>query len=281
MVELLRALAAVVEPPSPALQPIVEALGIDSPGDAVAHADLFDFQLPPYASIYVGAEGMIGGEARDRIAGFWRVLGLDPPDEPDHLTVLLAFYARLVESETETRGERNVAAARQTRHAFFWEHLASWLPAWLAAVDTIGPPSYRQWAALLGEVIAREAVELGPPARLPLHLRVAPPLPDPRKEGAEAFLAALLAPVRSGLIVADRDLKGAAAELEVGIRAIDRRRALTSLVGGHGPEALRWIAELAERWADRATAPALEIVDGFWRARAGETAALARSLADG
>ena len=36
---------------------------------------------------------MLGGEARDRIAGFWRALGLVPPPEPDHLAVMLGLYA--------------------------------------------------------------------------------------------------------------------------------------------------------------------------------------------
>lgn len=46
------------------------------------HTDVLVFQAYPYASIYLGAEGMLGGKARDRIAGFWRALGGEPPAEP-------------------------------------------------------------------------------------------------------------------------------------------------------------------------------------------------------
>ena len=103
-------------------------------------SELFLFQLYPYASVYLGAEGMMGGEARDRIAGFWRALGLDPPTEPDHLAVMLALYARLAELEDETEDARNREAWRQSRGAFLWEHLLSWLPPYLSKLTEIGPP---------------------------------------------------------------------------------------------------------------------------------------------
>ena len=66
---------------------------------AAEHTDLFHFQLYPYASVYLGEEGMLGGEARDRIAGFWRILDLEPPLECDHLTVMLTYLAEVTERE--------------------------------------------------------------------------------------------------------------------------------------------------------------------------------------
>jgi TorA maturation chaperone TorD len=66
----------------------VETFGLPGP-QAHEHTEVFGLQLYPYASVYVGPEGMLGGEARDRIAGFWRVLRLTPATEPDHLATLL------------------------------------------------------------------------------------------------------------------------------------------------------------------------------------------------
>jgi TorA maturation chaperone TorD len=278
MVELLRALAALAEPPSASLRPVVDALGLGTLASGADYTDLFVVQLPPYASIYLGAEGQIGGEARDRIAGYWRALGIDPPGEPDHLTVLLASYAGLVERESSAPDVRARTAARLARHSFFWEHLASWLPVWLAAADGIGSAFYLKWSALLQEVITSEARELGPPARLPLHLREAPPLADPREQGATAFIAAVLTPVRSGLVITPLDLKAAAAALDIGIRTTDRRGALTALLADRPPETLAWIAGLADLWVNRSTPPELGVVDGCWRASARRTAALAREL---
>ncbi len=88
--------------------PLSELLGLPAAPAAADWTELFVFELAPYASIYVGAEGMIGGDARDHVAGFWRALGLVPPTEPDHLSALLAFYASLSEF-----GDRRSETARR------------------------------------------------------------------------------------------------------------------------------------------------------------------------
>ncbi|HZB44880.1 MAG TPA: molecular chaperone TorD family protein, partial [Pyrinomonadaceae bacterium] len=100
--EILRALAVLVEPPDrPGAARVAEALGLGELPEASAYTDLFVFQLYPYASVYVGREGMLGGEARDRVAGFLAALGHDVPAEPDHLALLLGAYAGLCEAERD------------------------------------------------------------------------------------------------------------------------------------------------------------------------------------
>ena len=88
--ELFRALAVLAEPPRAETAHLAVALELGAVPEASEYTDLFVFQLYPYASVYLGAEGMLGGEARDRIAGFWRALGQVPPAEPDHLAVMNA-----------------------------------------------------------------------------------------------------------------------------------------------------------------------------------------------
>ena len=277
--ELLRALAALAEPPSPALDRVADALGIGPLAEPADYTELFLLELPPYASVYLGAEGMLGGDARDRVAGFWRALDLQPPPEPDHITTLLAFYAHLVDQERDASTDRSTTAARQARRSFFWEHVASWLPVWLTAVEDRAPPFYRRWGSLLQDVIAQEARELGPQERLSLHLREAPPLADPREAGGAAFIAALLTPVRSGLVIVRSDLRLAATELDVGVRVADRSLALTSLVAEKSSAALDWLADRADWWTTRhAARTAFGPVSEFWTARARATAALLRQL---
>src|SRR3982750_3530411 len=129
--ELFRALAIFAEPPTVKAARVAEALGLGELPTADEYTEAFIFQLYPYASVYLGAEGMIGGEARDRVAGFWRALGQTPPAEPDHLSLMLALYARLVELETEERDGARRESWRGARKAFLWEHLLSWLPVYL------------------------------------------------------------------------------------------------------------------------------------------------------
>lgn len=285
--ELFRALAVLCEPPEPEHTRLAALLELPGSPDRSEHTGLFLLELHPYASVYLGAEGMLGGEARDRVAGFWRALGRVPPAEPDHLAALLGLYASLVEA-ADGAGEPD-AGARETllaraRAALLWEHLLSWLGPWTAKAEEIAPPVYRNWAVLLRAALLREAAAVGPPEKLPLHLREAPPLPDPREAGGEAFLAGLLAPARSGILLVRSDLERAGRELGLGVRKGERAYALRGLVGQDGRAVLAWVAAEAAAWGARhwklgEREPVCRPVSAWWAKRAERTAALAGELA--
>jgi TorA maturation chaperone TorD len=279
--ELFRALAVLVEPPDrPGVARVAEALGLGELPEASAYTDLFVFQLYPYASVYVGAEGMLGGEARDRVAGFMSAIGDDVPAEPDHLALLLGAYAGLCEAERGERDERRRERVRGARRALLWEHLLSWLPVYLDKVGRVAPRFYRHWAETLGAALDAEAAELGAQPELPLHLREAPALADPRAAAAEEFLQTLLAPARSGLVLVRDDLARAARELGTGVRAGERLFALRSLLGQDAAGTLSWLAREAEAWHSlhRHRRAAHGRVAEWWAARAASTADLLREL---
>jgi TorA maturation chaperone TorD len=280
--ELWRALAVLAEPPGPEHVRVAELLRLPGRPDPAEYTELFILQLPPYASLYLGGEGMLGGEARDRVAGFWRALGRVPSAEPDHLTVMLALYAALAEQEPDEPDPARRALAGAGRGAWLWEHLACWLPPYLAKVRELAPPCYRAWAATLEELLLRELASSGRPRILPLHLRAAPPLPDPRIEGAAAFVQGLLAPVRSGVLLVRAELARAARETGLGHRIGERRRVLEALLAQDAARTLTWLEAEARAWARRhrryqeATGP----IADFWAARAEAAAALLRRLAE-
>lgn len=279
--ELFRALAVLVEPPGRAgAARVAEALGLGAVPEASAYTELFVFQLYPYASVYVGAEGMLGGEARDRVAGFLAALGHEVPAEPDHLALLLGAYAGLCEAERgEVDGQRR-ERARGARRALLWEHLLSWVPVYLDKVGRVAPEFYRRWAETLRAALDAEAGESGGQGALPLHLREAPALADPRESSSEEFLKSLLAPARSGLILVRDDLARAARELGTGVRAGERLFALRSLVGQDAAGTLSWLAREAEGWRalHLKRRPAHGHVAEWWAARAASTAELLREL---
>ncbi|MHB8146093.1 MAG: molecular chaperone TorD family protein [Vulcanimicrobiaceae bacterium] len=280
--ELFRALGSIVEGAGASASRVAAALGIHAALDPAGHTSLFAFRLYPYASVYLGPEGMLGGEARDRIAGFWRALALDPPEEADHLSTLLALYAALAEAADGEADPARKKLIDHARSALFWEHLASWLPIYLARVARIGAPAYREWATLLDAALAAEARVLGAPTRLALHLRSAPDLPDPRDAGAEAFLSGLLAPVRSGFILVRDDLADAAHELGIGLRHGERRFVLTAMFAQERAGLLRWLGRTACEAAASHTersAPWPGIA-AFWASRARRSAELFDALAD-
>ncbi len=274
MIELIRALAVLAEPPSEATPQLAELLDLPSVPEPWQYTDLFLGQMYPYASVYLGPEGMLGGEARDRVAGLWRALGEEPPSEPDHLSVLLGLYARLMELESAAT-ERQAPAWQRARAALLWEHLLSWQGTWLSKLELVAPPAYAAWGRVLARTLQHEASGLTLPDELPVHLAQAPPLPEPQQEGGEAFLEGLLTPVRCGFILTRTDLENAAAELQLGLRAGERRYALRALIGQDRAATLGWLAEYARQAAGQspdnptATSP----IDAFWRQRALASAA--------
>lgn len=244
--EVLRALGVLIEPPSPAHRQLAELLELGPAPSEAEHTDLFTFQLYPYASVYLGGEGRLGGEARDLIAGFWRVLGETPPAEPDHLAVMLALQAELGQ-----RASGQDTPGRRAGRAFLWEHLLSWLPAYLDKLEQLAPPYYRRWAALLREALVAEIEQLGHQERPSLHLRQAPPIADPRQRDARVFLDALLSPARSGIILVRDDLIRAGRELGLGVRAGERKYVLEALLSQEPAATLGWLAREGRAWAAR------------------------------
>ncbi|MCP4202410.1 MAG: hypothetical protein GY769_10820 [bacterium] len=281
--EIFRLLALIAETPGAALEKAATVLELGAPPSEVEHTDLFDFQLYPYASVYLGGEGMMGGEARDRIAGFWRALGETPPSEPDHLTVLLAAYAELAERQADAEDDEARSRWRHARSAFLWEHLLSWLPVYLEKVGESGSDFYRKWSELLSAALVEEAALPSPqlPGGLPLHLREAPPFGELDDAGGDEFLQAITTPVRTGMILVRSDLERCGRDLGLGLRKGERRYALKSLLGQAPRETLEWLAAEADRWADRHRArnEALAPISSFWRRRAEGTATLLRAAA--
>lgn len=252
MMELFRALAVFAEPPAPESEPVARALGLGALPEASEYTDVFVFQLYPYASVYLGAEGMLGGEARDLVAGFWRALRQTPPAEPDHLAVMLALYAELAGHEANERDDARRESWRRARVAYLWEHLLSWLPVYLSKLKEIASPFYVRWGELLLDALLEEA-RATPEAmpQLSLHLRDRAGLVDPRAGETGEFLQTLLSPARSGMILVRSDLIRAARTLELGLRVGERKYVLESLFAQDARGALGWLAREAREWGAR------------------------------
>lgn len=272
------------EPPDASYPAVAAALGLPDVPTSADYSDVFLFQLYPYASVHLGGEGMMGGEARDRIAGFWRALGLTPPAEPDHVAALLGLYASLAEREAGAEDPAERVLLRQSRAALLDEHLTPWVFAWLERVEELTAGAYAKWASLLSATLSAEVQALGGAERAPLsaHLRDAPPLPDPREDGGSGFLGGLLAPVRTGAILTRADLAVIAKRLGLGLRAGERKYALESLLAQDAQGVLGAVAEeLARQGAGhRRRASTLGASATFLAGRAEEASRLVAALSE-
>ncbi len=278
--ELLRALGVLAEPPTNEHVRIAKLLGLPAPPEPSVYHNLFLLQTYPFASVYLGAEGMMGGEAGDRIAGFWRALHMTPPTEPDHLCSLLALYVSLAEREAAEEDGASRVLVASARGALLHEHLASWVFPFLSKVRELGGDFYGGWSTMLEEAILAEVGSSGHPSTLPVHLREAPDLPDPRTDGGEAFLHGLLAPARSGMIVTRGDLAAAARRLGLGLRMGERIYILKALFSQDAGKVLEWFVDAAQGWVRRHEQQGADLgeIATFWERRARATANLAMAL---
>ncbi len=279
--ELFRALAVLAEPPTEETARVSEALRLGALPTADEYTELFIFQLYPYASVYLGAEGMMGGEARDAISGFWRALGEMPPAESDHLAVMLALYARLVELEDGESEAKHRAGWRRARKAYLWEHLLSWLPVYLSKLADLAPPFYRKWGEILLESLLAEATVLGEQEAVSLHLREASGLVDPRRsEDAGEFCQSVLTPARSGMILTRADLTIAARKLGMGLRMGERKFILKALLAQDASAIFDWLIEEATVWTKRHQEhrAALGGIGGAWEEKSKAAASLLTEL---
>jgi TorA maturation chaperone TorD len=289
--ELLRALGALTVISPPHADAITTALGLPS-WSRSDHTRLFVLDLPPYASIHLGAEGKLGGDGADRVAGLWRTLDLLPPNEPDHLAALLALVADLGSAGDRCATEAARRRLAHVRRTVLHEHLWSWLPGYLAAIadDPAGAP----WAELtlqaVGAEVARSLAIAGDTTSdidadhdtaldLPAALRDAPP-PIGIDIAVADLLDALVAPVRVGMVLTWRDLRAAADRCGLGLRRGERRFALRAMIEQDPAATLGWLAEQAQQWARRhATQPQPGPASRWWRARAETTATTLTVLA--
>jgi Uncharacterized component of anaerobic dehydrogenases len=267
--ELVRALGAVVLTPVPLNAHLCAALGLPAPSRA-DYTDTFMLNLPPHAAIHLGPEGKLGGEGLDRIAGFWRALGLNPPADVDHLGSLLMLYAGLGEAAMAAPPGLVHDRLASARAAVLAEHIWSWAPGYLAAVAEQSSHPIAAWARLTRETLLAETRRTPSTGALPLALRAAP---DALTEHAskDEILAAAVAPIRSGFILTHRDLARFAAAIGAGVRRGERRYALQFLLQHDPAAALAQLAAHAAHWSQR---PAVhhDQSSAWWAQRARHTA---------
>jgi putative dimethyl sulfoxide reductase chaperone len=130
------------------------------PNEAAAtHHTLFRFNIFPYQSIFCDASGLLGGAESERVRAAYLESGFETA-EPDHIASELHFLAFLCAAEAEARqdGLMAIAAQCQTRQAnFLRDHLLTWLPPFVIALEQAGQPFYAALATLTLDFVADHA----------------------------------------------------------------------------------------------------------------------------
>ncbi len=123
---------------------------------------------PPYESVYTSEEHLLMQDARDGALSFYRSEGLDLPEEnttpEDHIGFEMQFMATLVERAGEALGAADLgefARLVRVQREFYAQHLANWLPTFIADIERhCKTDYYRGMAQLTRAFLAEEAEQL-------------------------------------------------------------------------------------------------------------------------
>lgn len=173
---------------------------------AASHHELFQFNIFPYESFFLGEDGLVGGEVTAVVNQSYFQLGWQTAvaaTEADHLGQELACLAFLGAEEAVAWESEQPAAAHdwQTRQQFFLQsHLLRWAPACLLAIQQQANPFFAELAQVTLELLLAHADALAKRATAPLSF-----LPPPRnilaneKTGFKEIVHFLLLPALSGI----------------------------------------------------------------------------------
>lgn len=257
--DLLAAAAGV-----PALRPHA------TPEAAARHTHVFVLNVYPFASIYLDEGGTMHGERAAFTRDVLQAVGLRLAERvglaADHVAVALDALAALLEREAAATTVVHAQRARHAQRTVLSEHLLSWAPPFLGAVERIDGRLYGAAATLTRTLLARHVAWLDgsgeePPGSSGLGEagRVV------REEDAPPTMFDLLAsPIRCGMFLSCDDLSLLARAADVPTRVGGRRFVLEDLLSAASDE---WVA------SDLRTA----LLD-FTRARRGELEVWARAM---
>ncbi len=96
---------------------------------------------PPYASVYRSGARILMQQGLDEAIGYYRQAGVEPdsgPEPADHISVELAFVARLLETGN-----------RKLLKDFLRDHLLKWYPVFFERLLAAQPHPYYETAARL------------------------------------------------------------------------------------------------------------------------------------
>jgi TorA maturation chaperone TorD len=231
---------------------------------AADHYQLFGLNVFPFESVFLDAEGRMGGPSTQVVTDFYRISGFPNNrhgESPDHIGLELAFLAFLCAAEADAWEDERLLSARRLRriqYRFLDEHLLRWLPGFLQAVRRQGFPFFSELTELAFELacehyydIGTEMVVRGEPFRL--H-----PLPDllaDHKTGFKEISSYLLTPAYSGLYLSRDEITRLAQAVALPRGFGDRGQMLHNLFlaavdYGCLPDVLDRLSALNAEWVD-------------------------------
>lgn len=252
---------------------------------AATHQTLFGFNIHPHESIFLGTDGLLGGEITGRVQETYGEIGYGLADEADHIGRELDALAFLCAAESEAWEDNVVYMAQQAREKqliLLQNHLLRWVWPFTQALKAHSDPFYQTVATLLFDVIVVHAGQLFETLEAPtadFALPEAPAILENEKTSLKDIAQYLVTPAYSGLYLS-RDMigqLGRAFELPRGFGG--REQMLTNLMRSavqfdQLPTLLEKLHAIAQEWRNvyqSVDAPAVMPFTRPWAERVAQT----------
>lgn len=208
---------------------------------------LFEFNVYPYASIFIDPSGMLNSDWAGFVTGVYDALGLDVKlgaglAASDHLSAQLEALMTLCEREENAKTPELKARALHDQSVLLFEHILPWLASFVWAIQRIDKGFYSECAQLTLDLCLEHAKSLIPsinqdslaafsfPA-IEEDLKAVQPINAKQKAGeARSKLQSLITPARSGLFLSRQDIINLGRRLDLPVRFAERPFMLENLL---------------------------------------------------
>jgi TorA maturation chaperone TorD len=245
---------------------------------------LFEFNVYPYASVFLDASGMLNSDWSGFVGGVYEALGLELSlsaglAAPDHIAAELEALAVLCE-HAEVDDTLAKTKAEHGQRVLLLEQLLPWLASFSFAVKRIDKGFYSAICDLCLKVALEHASELLGDSSVPSFRFAETTEPfeyqqpgDFKKKASEARgkLQSLITPAHSGLFLSREDITQLGRKLGLPVRFAERPFMLENLVSSAADADL--LVQLFSNWNDlvlqekmafKALTSDYPTMSGFW-----------------
>lgn len=225
------------------------------------HYQLFGRNVFPFEAIFLGTDGLLGGEITESVTAFYQSVGFSAPidESADHISVQLSLMAFLSGAESDALADNvthQIQRMRQLQRYFLDEHLLRWLPACVSAIQQQGESDYLDIASQLLALVIEHRVHLGDDLMMTESAFQLPDVPDlinDEKTSLRDIASYLLTHSYTGFFLSTDDIKRLGAQFRLPHGFGKRQQILTNLLrtasdyGAFG-EVIASFKQMAERW---------------------------------
>lgn len=230
---------------------------------AAQHYQLYGHNVFPYEAIFLGTDGLLGGEITESVMSFYQQVGFAASDSEsaDHISAELELMDFLCGAEMDAIEDdlaHQIQRMRGLQRRFLDEHLLRWMPGFAFAVQQQGQSIHSEIAAqsLNLALEHRHALSddlMQPPQ--PFVLAEVPDLMSSEKTSLRDIASYLLTPAYTGFFLSFDDIRRIGAQFRLPHGFGKRQQILTNLLRtaadyGLFEEVIAALADRAQDWLD-------------------------------